>query len=145
MPHSVVFDTNILFSAFGWRGNPFECLQLARRRQIESVTCLELLEELEEKLWLKLNISASEAHRASLELLSFSRLLRISHTLKVVEADPDDDNVLECAVAGHASYIVTGDKQHLLPLGNYQGIAIVSPAEFLRLMAAEQTGKESTS
>lgn len=30
----VVFDTNILFSATGWRGNPYRCLELARTGQI---------------------------------------------------------------------------------------------------------------
>ena len=42
--------------------------------------------------------------------------------------------VLECAVVGHANYIVTGDKKHLLPLKNYQGIEIVNAANFLSLM-----------
>jgi uncharacterized protein len=34
MPVTVVFDTNILFSATGWRGNPFRCVELARSGQI---------------------------------------------------------------------------------------------------------------
>ncbi|MEL0590693.1 MAG: hypothetical protein U1V55_13080 [Planktothrix rubescens PR222] len=42
--------------------------------------------------------------------------------------------VLECAVVGHANYIITGDKKHLLPLQNYQGIEIVNAANFLSLM-----------
>jgi len=32
---------------------------------------------------------------------------------------------------GHADIIVTGDRKHLLPLGSYAGIPIVSPREFL--------------
>jgi predicted nucleic acid-binding protein len=42
----VVFDTNILFSATGWRGNPFQCVEQARAGKIEAVSCVELLEEL---------------------------------------------------------------------------------------------------
>jgi predicted nucleic acid-binding protein len=42
---------------------------------------------------------------------------------------------LECAVVGGATHIVTGDRRHLLPLGSYQGIAIVSAADFLALVA----------
>jgi len=34
--------------------------------------------------------------------------------------------VIECAVVCGASHIITGDKRHLLPLINYQGIAIIS-------------------
>lgn len=50
MPVTVVFDTNILFSASGWRGHPFRCVELARSGQIHAVTCPEILRELAEKL-----------------------------------------------------------------------------------------------
>jgi len=44
--------------------------------------------------------------------------------LHVIEDDPDDNRVLECAIKGRADYIVTGDR-HLLRLGSYEAIAIV--------------------
>ncbi|HNQ73559.1 MAG TPA: hypothetical protein PKN95_08140 [Verrucomicrobiota bacterium] len=37
MALTVVFDTNILFSATGWRGKPFECVELARAGKIETL------------------------------------------------------------------------------------------------------------
>ena len=46
--------------------------------------------------------------------------------------DPSDEMILECALAGEADYIVTGDKKHLLPLREYCGVQIVNAAEFLR-------------
>ena len=49
-------------------------------------------------------------------------------------ADPDDDKFLACAVDGHADYIVSGD-QDLLRLQRYQGIAVVSVNEFLRIIS----------
>ena len=58
-------------------------------------------------------------------------------TLRVVSADPKDDIFVECAVAGGADYIVSGDK-HLLSLGEYQGIRILSPAEFLRVLERDE-------
>ena len=129
----VVFDTNILFSGLGWRGSPFRCLELARERQVISVTCQEIL-ALEEKLQLKQNMSLTEAAQDVAQVLLFSRLVTINNTLKVVADDPDDDMVLECAVVGGASHIVTGDR-HLLSLGNYQNIAIVRAADFLALVS----------
>ena len=46
-----------------------------------------------------------------------------------------DDKVLECAVVGGATHIVMGDRRHLLSLGSYQGIPIVSAADFLALVS----------
>ena len=45
MAITTVFDTNILFSATGWRGNPFQCIERARAGEIQAVTCPELVEE----------------------------------------------------------------------------------------------------
>ena len=48
----------------------------------------------------------------------------------VVEDDPDDDMLLECAIASDADYIISGDG-HLQDLDSFQGIDICSPAVFL--------------
>ena len=48
----------------------------------------------------------------------------------VVEADPDDDFVLACAIAANAEAIVSGDS-HLRNLKTYQAIPILSAAMFL--------------
>jgi len=53
--------------------------------------------------------------------------------LAIVLADESDNRYIECAVAGNAQYIVSGD-QHLLDIGEYQGILIVTPALFLTLL-----------
>jgi len=136
VPYTVVFDTNILFSGLAWRGNPFHCLQLARTGEVAAVTCQEILEELEEKLRLKRQLSPAEAARAVAEVLLFSRVITIPNALHVVIADPEDDKIIECAVVGGATHIVTGDRRHLLPLGSCQGVAIVSATDFLALVSA---------
>jgi hypothetical protein len=46
LPLTAVFDTNILFSATGWRGNPFQCVEPARSGGLRVFTCPELMEEL---------------------------------------------------------------------------------------------------
>lgn len=63
---------------------------------------------------------------------AISHLVVPAFTLAVITAKESDNWILECAVAGGADLIVTGDRKHLLPLGNYRGIAIVTPADFLR-------------
>lgn len=53
--------------------------------------------------------------------------------LDVVDADPDDNRVLECAVAAGSRFIVTSDGD-LLRLGAYAGIRILKVADFLELI-----------
>ena len=50
-----------------------------------------------------------------------------------VSQDPDDDKYLYAAVAGGAHVVVSGDK-HLLELGDYRGIRIVTPRACLELV-----------
>jgi putative PIN family toxin of toxin-antitoxin system len=49
-------------------------------------------------------------------------------------SDPDDDKFLAAAVGGRADYLVTGDVGDLLHLGEYKGVAIVSPREFASVL-----------
>ena len=129
----VVFDTNILFSAVGWLGNPHQCVQAARQGKCLSLTCEPILAELAEKLQLKRGLDASKTAEITGEMRAFSKIIGIPGTLKVIAADPDDDAVLECAVIGQAQYLVSGDR-HLLAVGNHQGIQIVKAAEFLAMI-----------
>lgn len=48
-----------------------------------------------------------------------------------VVRDPDDDRIIECALAADAQYIVTEDKD-LLSLGTYAGIAIMRMRDFVK-------------
>ncbi len=135
MKYIVVFDTNILISAlFSQTGSPFRVLALAKIGQIESVTCQEILDEFAEKLLLKFKFSEEKTQFAVNEIQKFSRIVTISGTLKVVPNDPDDDMVIECAVTGCATHIITGDK-HLLSLSQYQNIAIAKATDFVNLFA----------
>lgn len=56
-------------------------------------------------------------------------------TLEVrgVSEDPDDDQYLAAALEGRVQFIVSGDR-HLLDLQTYEGVRIVTPREFLRLL-----------
>ena len=60
------------------------------------------------------------------------RAVQVPHLLdlQVVAKDPEDDTILIAAVEGHADCIISGDK-HLKDLGEYQGIPILTPAEFV--------------
>lgn len=127
----VVYDTNILISGMIWGGAPYDCIALAQENKVEGVTCSEILDEFSEKLTNKFNASPSRTAEIVAELLNFHQVVKIENRLKNVTADPDDDKIIECAVVGGATHIVTGDKKHLLPLGSYQSILIVKAADML--------------
>ena len=131
----VVFDTNIVASASFWRGNPFDCLKAWAQGKCEAVVSPALLAEYHETMT---GLSVRYAARKPVkwaDVLAESALL-VFPTDRATGAtpDPDDEMILECALAGEADYIVTGDKKHLQALREFQNIRIVSPAEFLSLL-----------
>jgi len=140
MPATIVFDTNILFSAAGWRGNPYRCVDLARTRQVQAVTCDAIIDELAEKLALKLRMMPDHVNEVLADYLSFHQVVEIPGVLAAVPRDPDDNAVLECAQVGSAQSVVSGDRD-LLSIGNFQGIDIVTASEFLHRWEAGQIPK----
>ena len=62
-------------------------------------------------------------------LIRESDLVEITESVQICR-DPDDDRLLELAVNGNATYIVTGDAD-LLVLSPFRGVEIVTPANFL--------------
>lgn len=126
----VVPDTNILVSALVFGGLPGIFLSLALERRIPIITSNVLLEELEETLKAKFAITEADAHAARSKLENTAEVVAPLIALQVIREDPDDDRVLECAVAGNAEVIVSGDR-HLLRLGSFQGIAVMTVRQFL--------------
>ncbi|WP_337906987.1 putative toxin-antitoxin system toxin component, PIN family [Iningainema tapete] len=92
-----------------------------------------MLDEFQEKLLNKFSYDPPQAQAFIEEVRSYSQLVTITNSLKAVSNDPDDDMVLECALVGGATYIVTGDKD-LLSLSSYQNILIVKAADFIAIM-----------
>ena len=134
----VVFDTNVWVSAMHFekrQGPPFLSLKLARKRDVIA-TCYELQEEIHRILVEKFGWDRSAARARLNFLLAKSVQVSITGRLHVCR-DPNDDMVLECAVAAGAQCIVSGDKD-LLALDPYNGIRIVSPAEFLALESSQR-------
>lgn len=60
------------------------------------------------------------------------KIVEIYQVEKIVINDPDDDQVLACAISANADYIISGD-QDLLTLKLYQNIPIVTPREFMKI------------
>jgi putative PIN family toxin of toxin-antitoxin system len=133
----IVVDTNTVISGIARAaGNPYQILELWRQGTIELLSSTATVTELERVLTYP---RVRKLHQLSDEQIKrFVTLYRtqtthivVNFALQAVESDPDDNMIIELAVAGNARYIVTGDKKHLLPIGRYRGVEIVSPATFL--------------
>ena len=132
MPFRLILDTNVIVSGLLFGGTPRKILELALTGRVELATSPDLLEELERVLLYKFP-HARKAILGSLEALQAITLLFIpSERVNAVADDPDDNRVLECAVAAEADFIVSGDK-HLLHLEQFHNIPILSPQQFLHL------------
>lgn len=73
---------------------------------------------------------AEDRTRQAIQSISYIATgLRPRPTLHLLRDEPDN-RILECAMAAHAEWIVSGDR-HLLALKRHAGSAIMSLADFL--------------
>ncbi len=132
----VVIDTNVVVSRFlSPSGAPAKVFDLWRTGAFDLVVSAAILNEYRNALAYQ---RVRSRHRMSDEEIAevisgfqeFGILVETEETVSVVAADPDDNKVIECASAGMADYIISGDR-HLLDVGEYQGIQILPPDAFL--------------
>ena len=132
----LVLDTNIVISALLWKGSPHDLFAVVRgRRDIALYSSPKLLAELADvlsraKLARVVSSSTQSPETLMGRYVSLVGIVVPVSVPPVVAADPDDDHVLACALAAQADLIVSGDS-HLLRLGEYQSIPIVTAAQAL--------------
>jgi putative PIN family toxin of toxin-antitoxin system len=130
-----VFDTNVLVSSLIREGKPRKLWERAIGGDLQLVLSDSLLEE-----FLAVIARPHIANYADIQtrkrftrlLIQISKFVEIQHLPQITE-DPDDNIVIETALAGKAKYIVSGDR-HLLVLNRFRGIRIVSIEEMLMLI-----------
>lgn len=133
----IVCDTNILVSGLLWRGAPRLILSGIETGLVILFTSRPLLEELERvltypkigRIFKKTGVERREVFRWVLEHATL--VAPKPFFAPVIRDDPSDDHVLACAVAAAADGIVSGDR-HLLALGAFRGIPILTAANFNR-------------
>ena len=130
----VVFDTNVLVSALVFPGGRGEAaLQRIAAEQDRLVVSRPIIDELLGILARKFARDAEELAHVAVFLSELALTVKPRRKLHVVKDEPDN-RILECALAGHAEAIVTGDKA-LLALKQYAGVRIVSLREYLEYSA----------
>lgn len=128
----VTLDTNILISALGWKGKPNEVFNRVVSGELELVISDEQFNELAEVLdYPKFQFTGEQKDRFKSLILEVATFVKPTEKIDAIKNDPDDNTVLEAAVAGNADYIVSGDPD-LLELKKFRKIKIVTAKEFLR-------------
>jgi putative PIN family toxin of toxin-antitoxin system len=126
----VVFDTNILVSALVFPGGQGDG---ALRRIIagmdQLVVSKAILDELLDVLSRKFARDAEELAHVAVFVSELAMIVAPKRRLRVVQDDPDN-RILECALAGSADAIVTGDKA-LLALKDFENIRVVTLRSYL--------------
>lgn len=136
----VVFDTNVLISALITTGKPKELFHKAAQGQIQLIISKSILKEFSQiSKDPRIRKYASED-----DVIAFLRIIdkvakitNVTSQFKAIKEDPDDDVVVRTAFDGKADYIVSGDK-HLLSLGAFRKIRILTVEEMLTLLKEEK-------
>jgi uncharacterized protein len=125
-----VFDTNIFISALALPGGQAErAIDLVIDARVNLYISKEIIHEVLGVLAQKFSKGPEELSRTAVFLSELAELVVPRKKLAILDDEPDN-RILECATAGHADLIVTGD-QAMLKLKKYQEIRILSLREFL--------------
>jgi putative PIN family toxin of toxin-antitoxin system len=133
----VVLDTNVYISALRFPESVlFRLWRDAVLGQYILITSPTIIREFAEKLRVRFQVSDEEVADFVKRITRTATLVQPTVVPEAVPADPDDNHILACALAGKVDLIVSGDR-HLLQLKEYEGIAIIRPRDFLRTIGDE--------
>ena len=132
----LVLDTNTVVSGLIWGGVPGQLIDAAAAGTVQIISSVPLLGELHDVLFRKKFAAqlAEQGVDAADLFEGYAALVELVDPADigpVILADPDDDIVLATALAGGADAIVSGDA-HLLGIGEFRGMPIVTPAAAVR-------------
>ncbi len=134
-----VLDTDVFVSGLiGVECPPRQIIDAWLDGQFTLVTSLYLVEELthvldDGRIAQRIRLEPAEVDMVLAALLSESDIVPGELDLLGVTRDPKDDQVVACAVAGRAAYIVSGDDD-LLALETLAGTRVVTPRQFLGVL-----------
>ena len=127
----VCIDTNIWISGVMFSGKPAEVVTLALNRKFEVILSTIILDEIEKNLIGKFKFSRKNTRKLINRILQVADLYEPRGSVRLVSDNHPDNLILETAELGRAKFLVTGDKEHLLPLKIFKHVKIVDASSFL--------------
>ena len=134
----VTADSNIWVSAFNYRGKPRRLIDMADTGEIDLSVSQPIIDEVLRVLRDKFQWDTDRLSDAEAEMNEVARKVAPAESVDAVKADPSDNRIVECAAAAQSDYIVTGDK-HLLTIGAFGPIRIVTVSDFLNTLASQRS------
>ena len=135
---NVVIDTNVFVSSFlSLQGPPKRVIDLWKTGKIALCLSRDIIAEYVEVL-ARFGLAGQPELRELLDL--FAKRINVIFVpsppvLPLIPDDPEDEKFIACAVSAKAEYVVSGDK-HLLNLGAYGSIKVVTPLQLLKSFSA---------
>jgi len=131
----VILDSNVAIAAVASRGLCEAVMELCMEHH-HLILCDGILEEIGEKLKLKLKVSPPIIAEYLHVLRHHAEMLKPEKVAKTVCRDPNDLMILGLVVPGNADAIVTGDMD-LLVIKSYMGARIMTPRGFWEAQTKE--------
>ncbi|MBI4677643.1 MAG: putative toxin-antitoxin system toxin component, PIN family [Elusimicrobia bacterium] len=129
----IVLDTNVFVSAaLRPEGHVAPILQLAAEGRLAIFVSSFILAELERTLASpKIGFDPARVRATLASVRENVAVVEPTTMVNAIHAKDSDNRILECALEAKADVLVTGNMRHIRPLGAFQGIAILTPREFL--------------
>ena len=137
----IVLDTNVLVAALrSRRGASSKLLTLIGTGRFEIHISVALVLEYEEVLTryqVELGLSRDDVADLVDAICSLARAHEVHFQWRPYLHDPDDDFLLDLAVAAGCGYIITFNQRHFAGVERF-GIIVMTPGEFLKSIGAGQ-------
>ncbi len=134
----ITLDTNVLVSATFWDGEAYDILRLIEQKKVSCYLSEPILQEYSrvihsEEIIEKIDRKHLSVKSALIKVMEMCVIVDPSRQIDAVPEDAGDNKILECADEARADYIISYDN-HLLKMKEFEGIKIISPKEFLKLV-----------
>lgn len=133
----VCVDANVIISGIAFGGLPMKVLERLLKRDFLHITGENVIAEVKRNLIGKLGLKQQMVGQFIGDMIEVSTVYVPSGNVRFI-SHSFDNLVLEVALAGRCDVLVTGDKKHLLPLKEFQGIQIEPPSKFLERLKRER-------
>ena len=90
-----------------------------------------ILSELSKNLVKKADFRPRDVRKTTELITRHAHKVTSHKTVTLIKRKDSDNRILECAVAAKADVLITGDRIDLRPLGSFEGVEILTPAEFI--------------